>query len=160
MTDPPTPHAVRSASALDSPTKADRRNHALRATQRNKRRDPRLRTSNVMRERPHERDLHPTPCPPSCQVLRVAIISFVFPKITGLYVHIDLDVLDSAVAQANIYAAPDGLDADQLDELLGALLRTFPVRAVSLTAYDPAYDVDSRVPPIALRLLGTIARNL
>jgi arginase len=82
------------------------------------------------------------------------------PKITGLYVHIDLDVLDSAVAQANIYAAPNGLDADQLDGLLGALLRTFPVRAVSLTCYDPAYDVDSRVPPIALRLLGTIARNV
>jgi hypothetical protein len=39
-------------------------------------------------------------------------------------------------------------------------MRTFPVRAVSLTAYDPAYDVGEHVPPIALRLLRTIAESL
>jgi hypothetical protein len=33
---------------------------------------------------------------------------------------------------------------------LDALTRSFPVRAVSLTAYDPASDVEERVPPIAL----------
>ena len=33
----------------------------------------------------------------------------------------------------------------------------YPVRAVSLTAYDPAFDGDDRVPPIALRLLRTLA---
>ena len=40
---------------------------------------------------------------------------------------------------------------------MAALLRTFPVRAVSLSAYDPAFDPEDRVPPIALRLLRTIA---
>jgi arginase len=82
------------------------------------------------------------------------------PKITGLYVHLDLDVLDIEAARVNVYGAPGGLDGDQLDGLLDALMRTFPVRAVSLTAYDPAYDVEERVPPIALRLLRTIAQSL
>jgi arginase len=60
----------------------------------------------------------------------------------------------------NVYGAPGGLDADQLDDLVAELLRAFPVRAVSLTAYDPGFDPEGRVPPIALRLLRTIARNV
>jgi hypothetical protein len=35
-----------------------------------------------------------------------------------------------------------------------------PVRAVSLTAYDPSSDEADRVPAIANRLLETIARSL
>jgi arginase len=88
----------------------------------------------------------------------VEALRAVVPTITGLYVHLDLDVLDLGVAKVNLYGAPGGLDGDELDGLLDALMRTFPVRAVSLTAYDPAYDVEGRVPPIALRLLRTIAR--
>jgi hypothetical protein len=38
-------------------------------------------------------------------------------------------------------------------------MRAFPVRAVSLTAYDPAFDAEGRVPPIALRVLRTIAAS-
>jgi arginase len=90
----------------------------------------------------------------------VEAVRAVVPEITGLYVHLDLDVLDNEVARVNVYGAPGGVDGDQLDALLEALMRTFPVRAVSLTAYDPAYDTEGRVPPIALRLLRTIARCL
>ena len=84
----------------------------------------------------------------------------VVPEGTGLYVHVDLDVLDIEVARVNVYGGSGGLDGDQLDALLDTLLGTFPVRAVSLTAYDPAYDVEARVPPIALRLLRTVAARL
>jgi arginase len=90
----------------------------------------------------------------------VEALQAVVPEITGLYVHLDLDVLDVEVANVNVYGAPDGLDGDQLDALLDAVMQTFPVRAVSLTAYDPACDVEGRVPPIALRLLRTIAQHL
>jgi len=81
------------------------------------------------------------------------------PKITGLYIHLDLDVLDAATAQANLYTTPNGLDADQLDALITTLLDTFPVHAISLTAYDPSFDRDDRVPPIALRVLRTVANH-
>jgi arginase len=89
----------------------------------------------------------------------VEALQAVVPEITGLYVHLDLDVLDVEVAGVNVYSAPDGVDGDQLDGLLDAIMRAFPVRAVSLTAYDPGCDVEGRVPPIALRLLRTIARR-
>jgi arginase len=82
------------------------------------------------------------------------------PPIGSLYVHLDLDVLDSAEAAVNIYAAAGGLRADELVGLVDALFGEFPVAGVSLTAYDPSYDAADRVPPIANRVLETIARSL
>jgi arginase len=90
----------------------------------------------------------------------LAAVGGLDPAMTGLYVHLDLDVLDAAVARVNVYSEPDGPGGDELAALLAALLRSHPVRAVSLTAYDPAFDADDRVPPIALRLLRTIAAAL
>ena len=82
------------------------------------------------------------------------------PAPTGLYLHVDLDVLDSEEAKVNIYSAPDGLSAAQLESQVTALLYTCPVRAISLTAYDPEVDAEDRVPPIAMRLLEIVAERV
>jgi arginase len=82
------------------------------------------------------------------------------PPATGLYLHLDLDVLDSEEAKVNIYSAPDGLSADQLVAQVRSLLESCPVRAVSLTAYDPEVDADGRVPPIAMRILEVVAEHV
>lgn len=102
-------------------------------------------------------------CQLSCDELRtpealVDAVGCFSPAITGLYVHIDLDVLDRTIAPVNVFSAPDGLDGAELDRLLGALMKSCPVRAVTLSAYDPSYDTEDRVPPIALALLRMIAR--
>jgi arginase len=82
------------------------------------------------------------------------------PAPTGLYLHVDLDVLDSEEAKVNIYSAPNGLSAAQLEAQVRSLLDTRPIRAVSLTAYDPECDSDARVPPIAVRLLEAVAERV
>jgi arginase len=82
------------------------------------------------------------------------------PAPTGVYLHVDLDVLDAGEAKVNIYSAPDGLSAEQLEAQVRSLLETCPVRAVSLTAYDPEVDSDGRVPPIAMRLLEVVAERV
>jgi hypothetical protein len=56
--------------------------------------------------------------------------------------------------EIRILAVPYELD------LVAALAAAFPVRAISLTAYDPAFDAGARVRPIALAVLRTIARSL
>jgi arginase len=89
----------------------------------------------------------------------VSAVEALTPPSTSLYIHVDLDVLDAGVAPVNVYSAPDGLDADQLEDLLGTLIQKFSVRAVSLTAYDPDCDADGLLPPIAFRLLRTIAER-
>jgi arginase len=82
------------------------------------------------------------------------------PDVTGLYLHLDLDVLDSGEAKVNIYSVPDGLSAEQLEAQVRSLLETCPVRAVSLTAYDPEVDAEGRVPPIAMRVLEVVAERI
>jgi arginase len=78
------------------------------------------------------------------------------PPASGLYVHVDLDVLDSDEAPVNTYSAPGGPSRERLERLVAGLLRSFPVRALSLTAYDPGCDTDDRVPPVALRILECV----
>ncbi len=78
------------------------------------------------------------------------------PEPSGLYVHVDLDVLDADVARVNRYAAAGGISADELEAALTALLADERVRAVSLTAYEPELDPDGQVPPIAMRLLNVV----
>jgi arginase len=82
------------------------------------------------------------------------------PAPSGLYLHVDLDVLDSEVARVIIYSAPDGLSAAQLTSQVGSLLDACPVRAISLTAYDPEVDGEGRVPPIAMSLLEVVAQRV
>jgi arginase len=82
------------------------------------------------------------------------------PPPTGLYLHVDLDVLDAEEARVNIYSAPDGLSAARLTAQVRSLLAANPIRAVSLTAYDPECDPEGRVAPIALGLLDSVAERL
>jgi arginase len=73
-----------------------------------------------------------------------------------LYLHVDLDVLDTAVGHANRFAAPGG---PSLETVLAAIDTTFDhatVLAAALTAYEPADDGDGRI----LDAARTIARRI
>jgi arginase len=78
-------------------------------------------------------------------------------RVEDVYLHIDLDVLDPSEGQANHFAAPGGLTADAVEQVVSATTGRLNVRAAALTSYDPAADADGRIPPIATRLLTRIA---
>jgi arginase len=78
------------------------------------------------------------------------------PPASGLYVHVDLDVLDIEEARVNRYSAPGGISGGELEARLRSLLTDGRVRAVSLTAYEPEGDAEARLPPIASGLLSVI----
>lgn len=82
------------------------------------------------------------------------------PEPSGIYLHLDLDVIDGEQVPVNIYGAPGGLTPGELEAAVASILETQPIRAVSLTAYDPEVDVGDAVPPIALRLLRALAEHL
>ena len=89
----------------------------------------------------------------------LASLAGMSPTPTGLYVHVDLDVLDIDEARVNVYSAPGGLTGDQLVGLVESVMEAHPVRALSLTAFDPECDADGAVPPIALNLLRAARRR-
>jgi arginase len=74
--------------------------------------------------------------------------------VEDVYVHVDLDVLDPTMAPAVDYAAPGGLEPDELIRALRAVGERFGVAAVSLTAFDPEQpDPEGRTLRQALEIL-------
>lgn len=75
-----------------------------------------------------------------------------------MYVHLDLDVLDSSVAAANFYALSGGLTLEDVEYALSEIAREFRIVAVTLSAYDPAADTSEHAARAAIRLISTAAR--
>ena len=61
-------------------------------------------------------------------------------RVARVYLHVDLDVLDSSVGRANPYAAAGGPDLDGVLAAITATFDRFEVAAAALTAYDPRVD--------------------
>ena len=78
--------------------------------------------------------------------------------VENIYVHLDLDVLDSAIAPANSYALSGGLTLEDLDHALSQIASEFRVTGLTLSAYDPAVDTDGYAAQAAIRLISTAAR--
>lgn len=57
-----------------------------------------------------------------------------------VYLHVDLDVLDSSIGLANPYAAGGGPDLDEVLAAITATFAQFEVAAAAITAYDPRGD--------------------
>lgn len=62
-----------------------------------------------------------------------------------LYVHLDVDVLDTAEGRANSYARPGGLSAEALYAVLKVLSRRVPVGVAGITSYDLECDTSDKI---------------
>ena len=78
-------------------------------------------------------------------------------RVQEIYVHLDLDVLDAAVATANRYAGSGGLTIRDVEHALSAIAGALPVAAVTVSAYDPSVDTDGSAAKAAIRLICTAA---
>lgn len=78
----------------------------------------------------------------------------------GVYVHVDLDVLDASVGRANPYATAGGFSREGLAGVLGTILEACPVRAVTFASYDPASDEDGGAARAALEAAGVIGKHV
>jgi arginase len=74
-----------------------------------------------------------------------------------VHIHIDLDVHDPSVAPANQYAAPGGLSAEEVHDVVRKIAGRIPVASATLAAYDPAFDPEHRMEQAALDLLTLLA---
>ena len=61
------------------------------------------------------------------------------------YLHVDLDVLDPSVGQANSLLVPGGLSVEQLIDAIGAIKARTQLGAAAITSYAPEYDSDKAV---------------
>ena len=80
-------------------------------------------------------------------------------QVARVYLHVDLDVLDSSVGRANPYAAPGGPDLDGVLAAIAATFDRFDVAAAALTAYDPRVDDGGTIAAAARAIARLIARR-
>ena len=77
--------------------------------------------------------------------------------IRDVYLHLDLDVLDTKEGKANGYATADGLSSDELATAVSEIDTAFVIRAAALTAYDPSFDTGKNIARIAIRIATQLA---
>jgi arginase family enzyme len=70
------------------------------------------------------------------------VVSYLSSKCESIYLHVDLDVLDSAVFSAAGLPVPDGLSRTEFRSIVKALARSGRLCGVSLMAFDAAKDAD------------------
>jgi arginase len=107
--------------------------------------EERLDSSRVRRVRPGE-ELEPA-------------LDELAERVSEVYLHVDLDVLDPSVGRANRYAAANGPDVDVLEHAIEQIGRRFRIRAAALTAYEPAEDPEAAIPAAALRIFSRIVES-
>lgn len=79
--------------------------------------------------------------------------------VDGVYLHLDLDVLDPSVARINPYQGPGGLEIDEVEAIVRTVVSRLPLRVAALTAYDPEFDEDGRGGEAALHLATVLAEE-
>ncbi len=72
-------------------------------------------------------------------------------RVESIYLHIDVDVLESYKA--------GGLSLESTCTLVGYIARSFPIAAMSITNYNPLNDQNNQTQAAALKVLETIVRE-
>ena len=81
-----------------------------------------------------------------------AAIASIAKNVDRVHLHIDLDVLDAAVARANTYAVAGGLTIEDVEGAISTIGDAVPIAGVTLSAYDPAGDAGDRAAKAAIAL--------
>lgn len=76
------------------------------------------------------------------------------------HLHLDLDVHNPDLLQVNRYAMSGGPSPEELRETICSIGRSVPLTGVTVSAYDPAYDPQGEVPPVAGHLLVDLVAAL
>lgn len=76
-----------------------------------------------------------------------------------LYVHLDVDVLDSQEAPAMLYPVPNGPSLAKLSSVLQALAQTRKLVAVSMTVWDFAQDHNKKTEQACMQLLQALLQT-
>ena len=77
-------------------------------------------------------------------------------QIDGVYLHLDLDVLDPQDATANQWAPPGGLRIASIGRALAEVRKMLPIKALGVASYSPDIDQDGRGLRAALTMIEAI----
>ena len=65
-------------------------------------------------------------------------------RVTGVYLHIDMDAFEIGGGAANHYGATGGMSQEFMLKAIALVKNHIPVRGCALASYDPSFDDDAR----------------
>ena len=80
-------------------------------------------------------------------------------RVDRIYLHIDMDVLDTGQGQPNHLAVPGGLHPRVVEAAIGTIKANFTIAACTIASYDPAFDQGDSVLQAAIRLITAIVAD-
>ncbi|MDH5506649.1 MAG: arginase family protein [Anaerolineae bacterium] len=92
--------------------------------------------------------------PAEVQAGRTAVAAaYHFREVDGVYLHLDIDVLDPKEAPGVNFPTPGGITLEAAIAAGRVVRENAPLAGLCLTAFDPDEDVDGRTAEAAIRLL-------
>jgi arginase len=97
--------------------------------------------------------------PPAENILDVLspILDGLHARVSGVYLHVDLDVLDTGEALPNHLAVPGGISVEVLEKIIGMAKERFEICAGAITSFDPEYDKNDQVLEAGMRIMKAFA---
>jgi arginase len=89
------------------------------------------------------------------QAIRAALLELK-NRVDRVYLHVDMDALDTGQAKPNHLAVPGGLPVEVVEDAFRMIGELFNVCACGITGFDPAYDKDDVVLQAGIRLMETV----
>ncbi len=77
-------------------------------------------------------------------------------EVKGVYVHVDLDVLDPKVATANQWTPPNGISLEVLIQAIREVKNHACIAALGIASYDPEVDRDGRALAAAVAVTEAV----
>ncbi len=81
-------------------------------------------------------------------------------RVSQVYLHLDIDVLDPSIAPGVNFPTSGGLSLAQLDQILERVASRIPVAAASLTALDPTKDPKDETLRVAMHCAENLAASI
>jgi len=78
-------------------------------------------------------------------------------KVSRVYLHVDMDILDTGEALPNHLAVPGGLAVDAVEEIILRVKERFEICASAITSFDPEYDKGDQVLNAGIRIIRAFA---
>jgi arginase len=93
-----------------------------------------------------------------CYVPSADFAAAVLPDMREIYLHIDIDVLDTSISPGVNCRAPGGWTAPALLDAVAFAMKRYDVAAVAITNYNPFQDQENRTRDIIASILEFIIR--
>ncbi len=90
--------------------------------------------------------------------LNVAI-SAMKSRVESIYLHIDMDVLDTGHGKPNHLATPGGLSLQTLEAAIGAIKTRLTIAAGTIASYDPEFDEGNSIRNAGICLVKAIVAD-